>query len=105
MMLIRPALREYRTWSTDSRRWDLYEPRPGDIIIATAPKCGTTWMQQIVCSMVFQEAAPRVLSAGLAMDRRTFSRACGEDPPRNGGADPPSLSKITPARGWPAALR
>ena len=61
MKLIRPALREYRTWTTDSRRWQAYEPRPGDIIIATAPKCGTTWTQQIVSSLVFQDPAPRAL--------------------------------------------
>ena len=62
-MLIRSALREYRTWTIDSRRWDPYEPRPGDIVIATAPKCGTTWMQQIVSSLVFQDASPRALGA------------------------------------------
>ena len=58
-MLIRPAQREYRTWSLDSRRWGPYTPRPDDIVIATAPKCGTTWTQQIVGSLVFQDAKPR----------------------------------------------
>ena len=58
-MLIRPASREYRTWSVDSRRWDGYRPRLDDIVIATPPKCGTTWMQQIVASLVFQDATPR----------------------------------------------
>jgi aryl sulfotransferase len=58
-MLIRPALREYRTWSLDSRRWADFEPRPDDIVIATAPKCGTTWTQQIVGSLIFQDAQPR----------------------------------------------
>ena len=62
MTIIRPALRTYRTWTADSSRWDAYEPRPDDIIIATAPKCGTTWMQQIVSSLVFQDATPRALS-------------------------------------------
>lgn len=61
-MLIRPALREYRTWAVDSRRWEGYEPRPGDIVIATSPKCGTTWTQQIVSSLVFQDSAPRPLA-------------------------------------------
>jgi hypothetical protein len=51
-MLVRPALREYRTWTLDSRYWNGYAPRPDEIIIATAPKCGTTWMQQIVSSLV-----------------------------------------------------
>jgi aryl sulfotransferase len=58
-MLIRSALREYRTWAQDSRRWNAYEPRAGDIVIATAPKFGTTWMQQIVSSLVFQDGAAR----------------------------------------------
>lgn len=62
-MRIRPALREYRTWTLDSRYWDGYAPRADDIIIATAPKCGTTWMQQIVSSLVFRDAQVRPLPA------------------------------------------
>ena len=68
MELIRPALREYRTWTTDSRRWNHYQPRRDDIVIATYPKCGTTWMQQIVSSLVFQDAAPRSLRRHIALD-------------------------------------
>ncbi|HUH85518.1 MAG TPA: sulfotransferase domain-containing protein [Stellaceae bacterium] len=60
-MLIRPALREYRTWLLDSRYWHGYTPRVDDIIIATAPKCGTTWMQQIVSSLVFGDGEVRAL--------------------------------------------
>jgi aryl sulfotransferase len=59
LMLVRPALKEYRTWTTDSRRWSNYLPRPDDIIVGTAPKCGTTWTQQIVSSLIFQDAHPR----------------------------------------------
>ena len=62
-LLIRPAQREYRSWSTDSRLWANYEPRSGDIVIATPAKCGTTWTQQIVAALVFQDARPRPLSA------------------------------------------
>jgi aryl sulfotransferase len=60
-VLIRPALREYRTWAMDSRRWAEYEPGPDDIVIATPPKCGTTWTQQIVAALVFQDPQPRPL--------------------------------------------
>lgn len=60
-MLIRPALREYRTWNLDSRHWDAYQPRPGDIIIGTSSKAGTTWMQQIVGSLVFQDSIARAI--------------------------------------------
>ncbi|HEY9219631.1 MAG TPA: sulfotransferase domain-containing protein [Phenylobacterium sp.] len=62
-MLVRPAEREYRSWTLDSRRWDDYVPRPGDVVIATAPKCGTTWTQQILTLLVFQDATPRSLPA------------------------------------------
>ena len=60
-MLIRPALREYRNWTTDSRRWAPYHPRPDDIIISAFPKSGQTWTQQIVSSLVFQDTAVRPL--------------------------------------------
>jgi aryl sulfotransferase len=58
-MLERSALAEYRTWSLDSRLWSVFTPRDNDIVIATAPKCGTTWMQQIVSSLIFQDAEAR----------------------------------------------
>ena len=59
VMLIEPAKREYRTWVVDSRRWQHYRPRHNDIVISTYPKCGTTWMQQIVSMLVFQSPEPR----------------------------------------------
>ena len=58
-MAVRPAQRVYRIWILDSRRWDGYRPRLSDIVIATYPKCGTTWMQQIVDLLVFQTPEPR----------------------------------------------
>jgi aryl sulfotransferase len=72
MALIRPATREYRTWKGDSRRWHPYKPRPGDTIIATASKCGTTWMQRIVCLLVFQDADPRPLPTVSPWVEATF---------------------------------
>ncbi len=60
-MLSRAPLKIVRNWTSDSRRWAGYEPRDGDVIIATAPKVGTTWTQQIVSLLVFQSPEPRAL--------------------------------------------
>ena len=45
----------YRGIVYDSARWEGLERRPGDIIISTPPKCGTTWTQMICALLVFQE--------------------------------------------------
>lgn len=48
-----------RTWHTDSRIWDRFELRAGDIIVCTPPKTGTTWTQRIVSMLLNQSAEPR----------------------------------------------
>lgn len=52
--LVRAPMHEVRTPVADSRRWARFEPRDGDIVIATFAKCGTTWTQRIVDLLVFQ---------------------------------------------------
>ena len=52
--LIRDQLIESRSVYFDSARWDGYQPREDDIVIATYPKCGTTWTQRIVGMLVYQ---------------------------------------------------
>lgn len=54
----RPPLRTARSRVFDSARWAHYQPRADDIVIATYPKCGTTWTQRIVAMLVLQSAAP-----------------------------------------------
>ena len=49
------AVRRYVGTMYDSNRWDGFELRPGDIIIATPPKCGTTWTQMICALLILQE--------------------------------------------------
>lgn len=44
----------YENHHLDSPRWDRFETRPGDIVVTTAYKSGTTWMQTIVANLVFQ---------------------------------------------------
>jgi aryl sulfotransferase len=36
-----------------AERWDHYNPRDGDILICTPPKCGTTWTQTICALLIF----------------------------------------------------
>jgi len=44
----------YTTAGYDSARWDGFKPRPGDIIVATPIKSGTTWTQMICALLVHQ---------------------------------------------------
>src|SRR5262249_46077702 len=44
----------YRDFITDSARWEGFAFRPGDIVISTPPKCGTTWTQMICALLIFQ---------------------------------------------------
>ena len=70
-MLIDAPEREYRTWVIDSRRWRHYRPRADDIVIATYPKCGTTWMQRIVSLLIFQTTEPMpIMRISAWIDRR-----------------------------------
>ncbi|HEX4636570.1 MAG TPA: sulfotransferase domain-containing protein [Rhizomicrobium sp.] len=57
--LLREPKRVVRTPAVDSRRWNDFEPREDDIVIATYAKCGTTWTQRIVDLLVFQSPAVR----------------------------------------------
>ena len=57
--IVRAPVREVRSRVFDSARWANYRPRDDDIIIATYSKCGTTWMQRIVCMLVFKSADRR----------------------------------------------
>lgn len=37
---------------TDSRAWEQYKPRSGDVVVSTPPKSGTTWTQGIIALLV-----------------------------------------------------
>ena len=77
--LVRAPTRETRTMLMDSRRWDNFKPRADDIVIATYPKCGTTWTQRIVDLLVFQSAAPRQFFASSPWLDATFFATVEED--------------------------
>ena len=73
-MLQQAPTRTVRDYHSDSRHWDRYQPRDGDIVIGTAAKVGTTWTQQIVNLLVFQSAAPRSLNElSPWLDARIFA--------------------------------
>ena len=44
----------YKSIVADSARWEQVPLRPGDIVLSTPPKCGTTWLQRICSLLVFQ---------------------------------------------------
>jgi aryl sulfotransferase len=47
----------YRSITADSGRWDGFAFRPGDIVISTPPKCGTTWTQMLCALLIFDGPA------------------------------------------------
>src|SRR5579871_6531942 len=57
-MLSRAPLRAVKDRVRDSKHWDRYTPRPGDVVVASFPKVGTTWTQRIVSLLIFQSATP-----------------------------------------------
>lgn len=49
---ISPARTTYRGPVTRPERWSSYAPRPGDILVSTPAKSGTTWTQAILCMLL-----------------------------------------------------
>ena len=59
MAISERATRSYYNQFLDSSRWDDFQTRPGDIVVATAYKAGTTWTQNILLHLIFQDLAVR----------------------------------------------
>jgi hypothetical protein len=72
----------YRTFVWNSDRWDGFELRDDDIVISTAPKCGTTWMQMQCALLLFRSPnlpAPLArLSPWLDMNTRPLEEVRAE---------------------------
>lgn len=50
--------RELLNFSMDSRRWNDFRFRDGDIVIGTWAKSGTTWTQQIISQLITASLTP-----------------------------------------------
>ena len=46
-------LKPYHSAVEDNRRWADFDVRPGDIFVCTPAKCGTTWTQTILASLLW----------------------------------------------------
>lgn len=58
----------------DGTRWASYNHRPGDIFVCASPKCGTTWMQTIVASLLWPDGnfPDAVMEMGPWFDGRIY---------------------------------
>ncbi len=48
--------RDYVSGLTDTTRWQQFSHRSDDVFVCTLPKNGTTWMQSLVCMILFESA-------------------------------------------------
>jgi aryl sulfotransferase len=64
---------EYQDRQADSTIWNQFQFRDDDIIIATSPKSGTTWMQQIISQLVFNgKEQPEISKVSPWLDCRMY---------------------------------
>jgi aryl sulfotransferase len=71
---MRPQQKIYRSALMDGTRWASYNHRPGDIFVCASPKCGTTWMQTIVASLLWPDGnfPDAVMEMGPWFDGRIY---------------------------------
>jgi aryl sulfotransferase len=55
-------VKRYHSFICDSSRWDRFTLRPGDVIVTTPPKAGTTWMQHCCLHLVHGGLPPGSLT-------------------------------------------
>src|SRR5919107_1632250 len=72
----------YRSIVSDSARWDGFAFRPGDVVISTPAKCGTTWTQMLCALLIFDgpdfPARLDEVSPWLEMCPRPLAEVTGE---------------------------
>jgi aryl sulfotransferase len=67
--------RTYQNHHLDSTRWDGFVHRPGDIVISTSYKAGTTWTQRIVSLIVLGPEPCNLMLVSPWIDARFFEPA------------------------------
>ena len=76
------GLKRYQKFLFDSARWEKFEHRPGDVIISTPPKCGTTLTQMMCALLLFDgpDFPGRLddLSPWLDMNTRSDDEVLGQ---------------------------
>ncbi|MEM8618573.1 MAG: sulfotransferase domain-containing protein [Actinomycetota bacterium] len=80
-------LRRYAGYLSDNDRWIRFEHRPGDVVISTPPKSGTTWTQMLCALMVFDgsqfpdklDAISPWLDSNIRTEREVFATYARQD--------------------------
>jgi aryl sulfotransferase len=78
-VLQREPTRQYLSPVMDYRRWANFAPRDGDIVVATYPKCGTTWTQRIVDLLIHQNTQARPIMEVAPWIDATFFNTIEDD--------------------------
>ena len=71
--------RVYENHHLASPRWREYETRPGDVLVATAYKSGTTWMQTIVANLIFQDCNNRLIQTLIRFSHSAAATPAGDE--------------------------
>lgn len=92
----------YRGSVTEPERWDAFQPRVGDVILATPAKSGTTWTQSMIAMLLHGTAElPEPLSVMSPWIESNFSALDDDLAALERQSGRRVVKTHTPADGWP----